>query len=400
MIDRQWVMFIESGQIRLSHFARTPLPDPNWPQVISRAEFDLASESITQWPGYQPTPLHSLQALASHIGVGSIHYKDESKRIGVSSFKALGAPYAASRVLHEALNQAGVNTSIEDVAAGKNQADCAALTVASATDGNHGRALAWGANRFGANCQITIHADVSPFREQAMSDLGAIVTRIDGDYDESVRVAREQAEKNGWYVVSDTSWPGYTQTPMHVMAGYGVMIDEIIAQTSEPPTHVFVQGGVGGLAAAVCARLTQRYDNADIRFIMVEPEWAACLQASARNETMTTVQIEQETMMAGLSCGEPSQIAWQVLSALATDFTTIADDSVAPCMRLLARPTGNDPAIVAGESAVAGLAALFGAMADQTVSAAMNLDQSSRVLLFGTEGNTDPQIYEQVMKAA
>ena len=399
MIDRQWAMQVNPGHVRLNHFARAPQPDLGWEQVITRSEFDLAHQSITQWPGYQPTPLHSLDALASQLGVGSIHYKDEARRIGVGSFKALGAPYAASRVLHGALNEIGVISSIRDVAAGKNHADCASLTVASATDGNHGRALAWGANRFGANCQITIHADVSPFREQAMSELGAIVTRIDGDYDESVRVAREQAEKNGWYVVSDTSWPGYTETPMHVMAGYGVMIDEIAEQSTEPPTHVFVQGGVGGLAAAVCARLVQHYPALDAKLIMVEPEWAACLQASARNDQMTTVSIEQETMMAGLSCGEPSQIAWQVISALATDFMTIADDSVGPCMRLLARPTGSDPAIVAGESAVAGLAALIGAVADPAVSSAINLNESSKVLLFGTEGNTDPEIYEQVMNA-
>ena len=380
MIDRQWAMFVEPGQVRLNHFARAALPDPTGLDAITRTEFDAAGHAIARWPGYQPTPLHSLATLASQLGVGSIHYKDESERIGVGSFKALGAPYAASRLLHDCLKQAGVNTSLHDVASGNNQSDCAALTVASATDGNHGRALAWGARRFGASCQITIHADVSPFREQAMSELGATVTRIDGDYDESVRVARVQAEKNGWYIVSDTSWPGYTTTPMHVMAGYGVMIDEIAAQTSEPPTHVFVQGGVGGLAAAVCARLAQRYPKSPIRFIVVEPKWAACLQATARNETLTTVQIEQETMMAGLSCGEPSQIAWPVLSSLATDFLTIADDSVAPCMRLLARPARTDPHIVAGESAVAGLAALFGAVADPVISKALNLTDSSRVL--------------------
>lgn len=399
MIVRQWVMFVDPNHIRLKHFEFSARQGGSPEQVIGRSDFDLASQSICQWPGYQPTPLHSLQALAAQLGVASIHYKDESKRFEVGSFKALGAPYAASRVLFESLQQAGINASIEDIAAGKNRADCAAYTVASATDGNHGRALAWGANRFGANCHITIHADVSPFREQAMSELGATVTRISGDYDESVRSAREQAEQNGWQIVSDTSWPGYTETPMHVMAGYGLMVDEIIDQCSEPPTHVFLQGGVGGFPAAVCARLTQRFENLSARLIMVEPEWAACLYESARNNNLTAVQIEHESMMAGLSCGEPSKIAWQVLSALATDFVTIADNSVGPCMRLLARPTGSDTSIVAGESAVAGLAALIGATADPSVREAMQLDQSSKVLLFGTEGNTDPEIYQQVMAA-
>lgn len=392
-------MYIESDQINLTHVSRSPEQSDRWRQVISPAEFDQAHNSIAQWPGYQPTTLHRLDALAARLGVGSILYKDESERFEVCSFKALGAPYAASRVLQQALNNAGVSASIEEIAAGNKTKECAALTVASATDGNHGRALAWGASRFGANCEITIHADVSPFREQAMRDLGAKVTRIDGDYDESVRVARVQAEKNGWHIVSDTSWHGYTETPMRVMAGYGTMIDEIVSQTNDAPTHVFIQGGVGGLAAAVCARLAQHYESPP-KMIIAEPEWAACLQASAKNDAITTVHIEQETIMAGLSCGEPSEIAWQVLNGLASDFMTISDDCVAPCMRLLARPLANDPAIVGGESAVAGMAALIGAANDPTVKESLGLNSSSRVLLFGTEGNTDPEIYEQVMAAA
>ncbi len=392
-------MFVDPSQVRLSHVSRQARPDTAWAQVISRDQFEQANQSIARWPGYRPTPLHRLNALATHLGVGGVLYKDESHRFEVGSFKALGAPYAASRVLQQALADAGISATVDDIANGRCKQQCADLTVASATDGNHGRALAWGASRFGANCQITIHADVSAFREQAMSRLGAKVTRIDGDYDESVRVARESAEKNGWHIVSDTSWPGYTEAPTQVMAGYGTMIDEIVSDLDAAPTHVFVQGGVGGLAAAVCARLAMRYDTPP-RMIVVEPEWAACLQASARNEQITAVPIDQETMMAGLSCGEPSELAWTVLSALATDYLTIADDCVGPCMRMLARPLHNDPAIVAGESAVAGLGALAGAVADPAMRTALGLNEHSQVLLFGTEGNTDPEIYQKVMDEA
>jgi diaminopropionate ammonia-lyase len=371
--------------------------DGQWADVITSVAFDAALDSISQWPDYAPTPLVELNDLAASLGVGSILYKDESKRFEVGSFKALGAPYSASRVLADALKPTHPEVTPTAIARGEFRDACADLTVASATDGNHGRALAWGARRFGAQCRIFIHAEVSAFREKAMADLGATVVRIDGDYDESVRRARVESEDNGWFVVSDTSWPGYVTPPSHVMAGYGVMIDEIVRDGLTPPTHVLVQGGVGGLAGAVFARLKQHFDTDAPRMIVVEPALAPCLQASARQGEATTVAIEQETVMAGLSCGEPSPLAWQILRELATDFVAITDNGVAPAVRALGRPAGNDPALVAGESAVAGLATLFACQKDPDLRNALGINEQSRVLLFGTEGDTDPEIYQQMM---
>jgi diaminopropionate ammonia-lyase len=231
-----------------------------------------------------------------------------------------------------------------------------------------------------------------------MRDLGAEVIRIEGDYDDSVDLAKSEAAANGWFVVSDTSWPGYSQPPRDVMAGYGVMTREICEAMNEAPTHVFLQGGVGGLAAGVAAGLRQHWGDKAPRVVIVEPELAACLYESAKAGTPTSVAIEEETLMAGLSCGEPSPLAWEILAEEASDFVTIPESVVAPTVRLLARPLAGDPVVEAGESAVAGLAALIAARADTGLSSKLGLDANSRVLLIGSEGVTDPAIFRMIME--
>ncbi len=246
--------------------------------------------------------------------------------------------------------------------------------------------------------RIYIHAEVSEGRAQVMRDFGAEVIRIAGDYDASVALAKNEAEANGWFVVSDTSWEGYTEPPRDVMAGYGVMTREICRALDRAPTHVFLQGGVGGMAAGIIAALVQHWGKAAPRAIIVEPDLAACLFESARRGKVTTVEIAEETIMAGLSCGEPSALAWQILEQEASDYLIIPDALVAPTVRLLAHPLPGDPVIEAGESAVAGLSALIAARDDADLSAALGLDASSRVLLIGSEGITDPVIYRQIME--
>jgi len=273
------------------------------------------------------------------------------------------------------------------------------ITLTSATDGNHGRSLAWGAQAVGAACRIYIHKEVSEARAKAMRDFGAEVIRVNGDYDYSVQVTREESDANGWFVVSDTSWEGYTQPPTDVMAGYGVMAEEICDALTAPPTHLFIQGGVGGLAAAVTARLRQR-TGTTTRVIVAEPELAACLFESGKTGDATAVQIEEETLMAGLSCGEPSGLAWQILREEVSDFLTIPESLVGPAMRLAARPVGDDPAIEAGESAVCGLAAMIVAARRPEMITALGLNGGSRVLIIGSEGATDIEIYQKIMRAA
>ncbi len=366
--------------------------------TISSSDFAAAMAEITAWDGYAQTPLYHLTDLAKSLKLNNIIYKDEGPRFGLGSFKALGGAYAGLRILQRELGaRLGRPVTMADIRAGAYADDVAKITLASATDGNHGRSLAWGAGRFGAPCQIYIHRDVSEGRAQAMRDLGAIVNRIDGDYDASVDQVRRDADANGWFVVSDTSWEGYTQPPTDVMAGYGVMVHEIVQDLVEPPTHVFLQGGVGGLAAAVAAGLRQHWGDTSPRVVVVEPELAACLYESAKAGTPTNVTIEEETLMAGLSCGEPSPLAWGILREEAQDFLTIPESLVAPAMRLAGRPVGGDPSIVAGESAVAGFAAVIAAASQDRLREALGLNADARVLVIGSEGATDPVIYDQLM---
>lgn len=381
------------------HVSNTPTGGRAAHTVLTRQDFEQAVAEITAWQGYAPTPLVALDDLAARIGVARIDYKDEGPRFGLGSFKALGGSYAALRVLQRELNaRLDTDVSLADIRQGKFRDDAGKITLVSATDGNHGRSLAWGCQRFGAPCRIYIHAEVSESRARAMRDLGAEVIRIKGDYDASVALAREDADANGWFVVSDTSWEGYTKPPRDVMAGYGVMTFEACKALDQAPTHVFLQGGVGGLAASVAAALRQFWGDQSPRVVVVEPDLAACLFESARSGRATTVSIRQETIMAGLSCGEPSEMAWEILVEEASDFLTIPDSIVAPVVRLLARPQGGDAVVEAGESAVAGLAALIAARQNPTLSATLELDATSRILLIGSEGVTDPDIFAAIMK--
>ncbi|WP_272010432.1 diaminopropionate ammonia-lyase [Roseovarius sp. ZX-A-9] len=383
----------------VAHVAATRKTGNAPERVLSREDFATARDEITQWDGYEPTPLVSLGALAQEVDVAEIFYKHEGPRFGLGSFKALGGSYAALRVLQREISaKLGREVPLADIRNGKHASDCAEITLVSATDGNHGRSLAWGCQRFGAPCRIYIHAEVSEGRAEAMRELGAEVIRIKGDYDESVLLAKTEAEANNWFVVSDTSWPGYSMPPRDVMAGYGVMVQEICESLDDAPTHVFLQGGVGGLAAGVVAGLRQYWGDASPRVVIVEPELAACLFESAKTGKATNFTIAQETLMAGLSCGEPSEMAWEILAEEASDFLTIPEVLVAPSVRLLARPLGGDTPIEAGESAVAGLAALIASRQDPALSEKLGLDGTSRVLLIGSEGVTDPAIFKMIME--
>lgn len=368
-------------------------------EVLTPTAFQAAIEEITAWPGYAPTPLHALNGLARSCNVAKIYYKDEALRFGLDSFKALGGAYAALQVLKRELTaQLGRDVSAEEIRLGKLTHEVKKITIVSATDGNHGRSLAWGCQQFGANCKIYIHAEVSKSREDAIAELGAQIIRIAGDYDDSVDLARAEAKENGWFIVSDTSWDGYRQPPKDVMAGYGVMTSEICAQLDTAPTHVFLQGGVGGLAASVIAYLDQYWGVTCPRAVIVEPELAACLFVSAKAGKRTTFQIENETTMSGLSCGEPSPLAWQILEQTTQDFVTIPETYIAPVLDLLKSPHQGDPEILAGESAVAGVSAFIAISKDANLRAQMDIDANSRILFIGSEGITDPVSYNRLIE--
>lgn len=382
----------------VKHFAARPTFGNAVTETLSRDSFDQAEQEITCWSGYKKTPLFPLVELARTLSIGEIHYKHEGPRFGLGSFKALGGAYAVLRVLQrEMARTEDREIAIDDIRNDKYATQTKSLTVISATDGNHGLSVAWGAARFGARCRIYIHAEVSEYRAEAMRKLGAEVIRVDGDYDATVAQSRIDADKHGWLIVSDTSWPGYTQAPRDVMAGYGVMAREIVRDMPRPPTHVFLQGGVGGLAAAVAAVFRQEWAAEAPRVIVVEPEFAPCLFASAKAGVATSVKIQSETIMAGLSCGEPSEIAWSVLADVAQDFITIPDDIVAPAVRMLANSKNAGCAIEAGESAVAGLCGLISAAVQGDLREILNLGDDSIVVIIGSEGVTDPDIFKNIL---
>ncbi|MGI9334349.1 MAG: diaminopropionate ammonia-lyase [Gammaproteobacteria bacterium] len=388
--------------IQHCHNARAQIGG-RWPlelnEVLPGEQIEQALAEIASWPGYSPTPLHELTPLAHELGIAQVFYKDESFRFGLESFKALGGAYAVARLLEQQISaRTGQRVTARSIRSGQHAAAAREITVATATDGNHGRSVAWGAQTFGCPCKIYIHAEVSEGRKRAMETFGAEIVRIKGNYDASVRQAAADAEDNGWFIVSDTSYEGYTDLPRLVMAGYAVMVDEILDVTGAdaPFTHVFVQGGVGGLAAALCARLWQRLGESRPRFVIVEPDRAPCLYRSAVNGEPTAVTVTEETIMAGLSCGEVSELAWKILYPGANDFLTLPDDAIGPTMRGLGACEYGSIPVVGGESGVAGLAALIAITTQGTMTAPLELSGDSRVLVLGTEGATDPEIYTRL----
>ena len=374
---------------------------PELEAILNLAGHQAARREIAGWPGYAPTPLHHLSGLAAAAGVAAIWYKDEGGRFGLGSFKALGGAYAVSRVLARevAARRGGQAVTSTELRAGRYRDLVSGITVCAATDGNHGRSVSWGAQLFGCRCVIYIPDAVSPGRQRAMERYGAEVRRIDGTFDDAVRKADKEAAARGWFVVADTTYPGYTEVPRDVMHGYTVMAAEAIEQcpAEAPPSHVFVQGGVGGLAAAVCARLWQHYGAARPRYAVVEPAAAACFFLSAQAGRPVAVTGDLETVMGGLAAGECSMLAWDLLWAGADDFLTVPDPAALEVMRLLSRGTAGDPTVVAGESAVAGLAGALGALQHPDIAAALGLGPAARLLVFGTEGATDPALYREIV---
>ena len=364
--------------------------------VLPEGGYRRARAEITAWPGYAATPLRDFPALAAEAGIGCLRIKDEAGRFGLGSFKALGGAYAVMQVLAAELSRRDIapNATSADLVAGRHADATRTITVTCATDGNHGRSVAWGAQRFGCACVIYVHETVSQGRVDAIAHYGAEVRRVPGNYDDAVRAASEAAVANGWFVVSDTSWEGYTTVPIDVMQGYRLMADEATAQwDGAPPTHVFIQGGVGGVAAAVSVQMRATYRPAPA-LIVTEPDRAACLLASAETGEPTAIAGDLDTLMAGLACGEPSLLAWQELGRAAAAFMAVPDDAAVDCMRLLARH-----GMVAGESGVAGLAGLLLAAADPAARETLGLGPDSRVLLFSTEGATDPELYHRLVPA-
>lgn len=366
---------------------------------LAPAGCKIARNAIIEWPDYEPTPLLSMSGLAQHTDVSHIYCKDEAPRFGLGSFKALGGAYAVSVLLMKHLHEKlGKPVTLADLNNANYAEHIQEITVSCATDGNHGRSVAWGAQQFGCECIIFIHSEVSEGRKAAIEQYGAQVIRINGNYDDSVRIADEEAVKHNRVVVSDTSYPGYMDIPADVMRGYTVLADEALDQMAgQLPTHVFLQGGVGGFAAAITRRIRERCIEAQPRITIVEPDQAACIYESIKSGKPVAVHGDLATIMAGLACGEVSLIAFEILLNEIDDVLVIPDETAVSTMQFLAKGEAGDVPFVSGESGVTGLAGFVLAKANQGLAESMLLDANSRILVISTEGATDPAVYESLV---
>ena len=360
---------------------------PEQERILNADGLQAVKETIRAWPDYRPTPLLALPGLADAAGI--------------ESFKPLGGAYAVARLLLRELPRIvdAVEVTAAELLGGRYRQATSRITVTAATDGNHGRSVAWGARMFGCRCVIFINEAVSERRERSIASYGAEVRRSPGSFDDAVRTARATAEAEGWHVVPDTSNDIALQTARDVTQGYALMAAETIDQLpyATAPTHLFLQAGVGGMAAATAGQFWQRFGRRRPRSVLVEPKSAACWFASLEAGHPVVVDVTVDSVMGGLSCGEVSRIAWEILSACADAMMTLEDAAAEDCMRLLAEAPFGDPAIVAGESGVAGLAGFLAVVQDADKRRILDLDETSRVVVFGTEGATDPEIYSEIV---
>ena len=373
-------MNISNGQLwKFSSFIENKNYSFNKEEIlrnITKEQIDEAYLTISKWDSYSPTPLLLLNKLSKELNLNKIYYKDESKRFDLKSFKALGGAYAVEKVT-------------------KGNKD---ITVSTATAGNHGRSVALGARRLGLKCKIFISEYVSDARGKAMEDLGASVVKVKGNYEKSLIECIKQSTDNNWQIVQDVAWKDYMLVPTLTMAGYSVMMKEIVDQiNNEEITHIFLQAGVGGMAGAMIAG-SARYLKNIPKMIVVEPDSAACVMESIKTGKIEKINIERESIMGGMSCGEPSLVPWKIIKKSVNNCISLPDDDIGKAMKLFANASFGDDKIIAGENSAPGVISLIASCNDENIKNKINLNSSSNVLLIGCEGDTDQEIYQKLLK--
>ena len=343
--------------------------------VLSKHEIDEAYNTISRWDNYSPTPLISLNKLSKKLNLNKIFYKDESKRFHLRSFKALGGAYAVEKVT-------------------KGNKD---IVISTATAGNHGRSVAWGSKKLGLKCKIFISEYVSESRAEVMRNFGADVIRVKGNYENSLNECIKQSNQNNWQIVQDVAWQDYKLVPKLTMAGYSVMMKEISEQiNNQQISHVILQAGVGGMAAAMVAGIAS-YLNHVPKIIIVEPESAACVLESIKTGKIEKISIEKESLMGGMSCGEVSLVPWQILKNSVSHCVTVSDDYISKTVKFLANCEFSDEKIIGGECSTPGIISLVGLCNDVKIRKNINLNEDSNVLLFGCEGDADEELYQKLL---
>ena len=344
--------------------------------VLPKNDIDEAYNIISRWDNYSPTPLISLNKLSEKLGLNKIFYKDESKRFHLKSFKALGGAYA-----------------VEKVTKGNKE-----VVVSTATAGNHGRSVAWGSKKLGLKCKIFISEYVSEFRAEVMRSFGADVIRVKGNYDNSLKECIKQSKQNNWQIVQDVAWQDYKLVPKLTMAGYSVMMKEISEQiNNQQISHIILQAGVGGMAAAMVAGIARYLDHIP-KVIIVEPESAACVLESIKVGKIEKISIKKESLLGVMSCDEVSLVPWEILKNSISHCVTVSDNYISKTVKLLANSKLSNEKIVGGECSTPGIISLVGLSNDAEIKKKINLNENSNVLLFGCEGDADEELYKRLLK--
>jgi diaminopropionate ammonia-lyase len=374
-------------------------------ELFNEKEMENVVRFHQSFPQYQETPLVKLQNFANYLGVGGIYLKDESYRFGLNSFKVLGGSYAIGRTLASRLGEPIEQVTFEKLRSRNVKEKLGQITFATATDGNHGRGVAWTAAQLGHKAVVYMPKGSSENRLNHIRETGAEAHITDVNYDDSVRLAARHAEKFGWVLIQDTAWEGYVEVPAYIMQGYVTMALEALRQlereNGKRPTHIFVQAGVGAFAGAMLGFFNSILENKPVG-VVVEPAEADCLfrTCEADDGKLHRVEGDMETIMAGLACGEPNPLGWEILSEYADFFVSLPDDVAARGMRILGNPLQGDPRVISGESGAVTTGLLSILMQDDACREfreQLGLDRHSVVLLFSTEGDTDPQMYRNIV---
>lgn len=368
----------------------------------SLQQAEAVREFHKSFPMYAPTPLASLPETATALGIENIYVKNESFRFGLNAFKVLGGSYAIGNYLAGRLGRTLAETGYDVLTAPETRKELGDITFITATDGNHGRGVAWTANTLGQKSVVHMPKGSVAERLNNIRLAGAEADIIDGNYDDAVRLSRKEAEENGWVIVQDTSWEGYEQIPAWIMQGYCTMGLEAYEQLPQKPTHIFLQAGVGSMAGTIAALFASIYGEDRPKVVIVEPNNADCFyRTAAANDGKTHIVTgEMKTIMAGLACGEPCGLAWDILEDYADYFVAFPDWAAAKGMRILGNPMGRDDRVISGESG----ASAFGCMAAiltepelAELKQELGLNETSRVLFFSTEGDTDRENYRKIV---
>lgn len=376
-------------------------------KVMALEEIRKARTFHESFPQYSETPLRKLDEMAKYLGLKEVYIKDESYRFGLNAFKVLGGSFAMARYIAKQTGKDVSQLPYEVLTSDKLREEFGQATFFTATDGNHGRGVAWAANKLRQKAVVYMPKGSTETRLKNIQKEGATATIEEVNYDECVRMAAAAAAKtpNG-VVVQDTAWEGYEEIPAWIMQGYGTMAMEANEQLEKAgcdrPTHVFVQAGVGSLAGAVQGYFANRYPENPPTVVVVEADVAACLYkgAAAGDGDLRIVDGDMQTIMAGLACGEPNTISWDILKNHVKVFIAAPDWVAAKGMRMLAAPIKGDPQVTSGESGAAPFGALAAMMTMdeyKDLREAIGLDENSKVLLFSTEGDTDPERYKNIV---